>query len=224
MKFKLNTLILLTAAILFAGGVYLFERYQAQNPDAEDSEFGMPLFDFSENQVNALTVITPERKLMFERNPQKVADPWQMKSPDQGPADEAAIAFLLNQMTTANGQRTLEVPLKEKKSFGLDQPTATIEVKLKDQTTHRLVLGGKDPIDSGIYAQVDPPATSPDPLQVDLVPIAFLDAVNRPLSEWEKSEDQGESVPSQPESSPSLPEAGPPSFESPSPPPLPESN
>ena len=146
----------------------------------------------------------------MKRDPKKVTDSWQMKTPNEGPADEAAIAFLLNQMATANSQRPLEVALEEKQAFGFDKPAATIEVKLKDQTTHRLVLGGKDPIESGVYAQVDPPTTESAPLKVDLVPTAFLDAVNRPLSEWEKQEDQDESTPSltepQSESTPSLPD------------------
>ena len=66
MKIKSNTLILLVVAVLFAGGVYLFEQHQTQQTDTEEAESGEPLFEFSEDQVIALTVNTPDLEIVFE--------------------------------------------------------------------------------------------------------------------------------------------------------------
>lgn len=196
---KRNTTILLFAALLLGGGVLLFEQYQVKNPDAEDTESGTALFKFTEDQVNQLTITKPEQTLTFKRESEKSANAWQMTAPNQGPADEAAIAFVLSQMTTARSERTLEVALQEKAAFGFDQPLATIKVTLKDQTTHQLVLAGKDPVASAVYAQIDPPTPETDPLAVALVPVALLDATERPLNEWEQQADQGDSTPSLPD-------------------------
>lgn len=106
------------------------------------------------------------------------------------PASDASVAFLLNLLATGKSDRTLVMtdPAKQRKEYGLDEPVATVEVKLNNQESHRLILGKPDFNGTFLYAQADPPADQSEALEVLLVSPDFQNAVNRPLSEWKSSE------------------------------------
>jgi hypothetical protein len=186
MKLNLNTLILLLTALLLGGGVYLFEQQQApQQTAADQEETGTPIFAFKEDQVQSFNVKKSSQILAFQRTKRSFPHTWWMHSPKQAPANEASIAYLLNLLATGRSDRTLTIPATQRREFGLAQPMATIEVKLNDQQSHRLVLGKPNFNQSALYAQIDPPAQASENLEVLLVPTAFEEAVNRPLSEWQ---------------------------------------
>ncbi|MBW4494029.1 MAG: DUF4340 domain-containing protein [Oscillatoria princeps RMCB-10] len=113
------------------------------------------------------------------------------------PASDAPVAFLLNLLTTGKSDRTLVMtdPAKQRKEYGLDEPVATVEVKLKNQQSHRLILGKPDFNGTFLYAQSDPPPDKSENIEVLLVSPDFQNAVNRPLSEWKSS--QKDSKPSE---------------------------
>jgi hypothetical protein len=122
----------------------------------------------------------------------KTQAPKSPEKPEQGAASEASVAYLANLIATAQrqplkpdaGETTLRIPVNRLAEFGFNQPLATIDVNLDNQTSHRLLLGKPNFNRSAIYAQVDPPATASEDRRVVLVPITFENAVNRPLSEW----------------------------------------
>jgi hypothetical protein len=105
-------------------------------------------------------------------------------------ASDASVAYLLNLVTSAKFDRkiTMNEPQKQRQEYGLDAPLATVEVRLKNQQSHRLVLGKPDFNKSFLYAQVDPPGDVSKALDVVLVPADFENAVDRPVSEWKKEE------------------------------------
>ncbi len=180
---KSNTLILVIIATIFAGGVYVWERQQNSSSQTTEDGTGTDIFTFNEDEVERLTLTTPTQTLTFKKATSGPSA-WAIEQPKAGPADEAAVLFLINLLATARSQRTLEVSPTQKQEFGLVQPT-TVEVTLNDQQTHTLVLGGKDFEGSSIYARVDPVKTEVQSWTVDLVPTSFLDAVSRPLTEWQ---------------------------------------
>jgi hypothetical protein len=124
---------------------------------------------------------------------------WRMISPKAGPANDASVAFLLNLLATGSSESQVEVEASKLKEFGLDPAPVTILVTLKNRQQHRLVLGGPTYNQAGIYGQVDPPASSPAAaspapsptgspaakIQVKVLPVNFMNAVSRPLTEWE---------------------------------------
>ncbi|NJM67067.1 MAG: DUF4340 domain-containing protein [Acaryochloris sp. RU_4_1] len=185
MKLKTNTIVLLLIAALGCAGVLVWIRTQHPQDAAKQQEQAQKVFNFSEDQVVALQVQTPKQMLSFVRSQQRFPHTWQMKKPQAKPADEAAIAFLLNLLATSKSPRTLRVEPQRQSEFGFDQSPGTVEVTLQNQQRHRLVLGGQDPTESFVYAQVDPPAQPQAALAVVLVPTAFLSAINRPLPEWQ---------------------------------------
>lgn len=192
MKFKSSTLILLVLALGMGGAVYFWERQGTRSQLGEPAA-AQSIFGFKEDQVQALTIKTQQQTLSFIRagEPQEKGNQnkWLMKAPTQGPASEASVAYLLNLLVTAKSDRTLTALSSQRREFGLDQPLAIVEVKLNNQETHQLALGGPDFNHSVLYAQADPPAKTAQDLKVVLVPTAFENAVNRPLSEWRSNAD-----------------------------------
>jgi hypothetical protein len=204
MKLKTNTIVLLLMAALSGAGVLVWIRTQQPQDTAQQQEQAQKIFNFSEDQVVALQVQTPKQTLSFTRSQQSFPHTWRMNKPQNKPADEAAIAFLLNLLATSKSPRTLSVEPRRQSEFGFDQSPRTVEVTLQNQQRHRLVLGGQDPTESFVYAQVDPPAQAQGSLAVVLVPTAFLSAIHRPLPEWQAQTKPAPGSPKVPIPSPSV--------------------
>jgi hypothetical protein len=215
MTVKPSTLGLVFVAVLLGGVVYLVQTQSSSRPPNADSLNGgspnaetasatssttQKLFAFEEKQVQSFTLKTQLRSLSFKRDSN---GKWQMTEPDATPADDAAIAYLLNLLATGSSSRTFEAPTTRKEDFGFHQPMATIDLKLDNNETHRLIIGGYDFDRSRLYAQADPPTDAAN-LSVLLVSPDFDNAVNRPLADWKvKPESSKNSSPSPSPSSPS---------------------
>ena len=204
MKFQKTPLILLFSALLLGGYVYFAELRKEPQPQTTQTE-SKPIFAFKEADVQAFTVQTGEQTLSFEQ--MSIAVPsgqkgvgktssWQMVAPEKTMADQATVAFLLNLIATANSDRTLLTPISRQAEFGLSPPTATIEVKLSNQQTHRLLLGKPNFNRQFLYALADPIANSAQDLAVLQVAINFQNAIDRPLSEWKQAKPKPKASPS----------------------------
>lgn len=189
MKFQRTSVLLVAAALLLGGIVYYSESSNQPQPEESKTE-SQPLFNFKEADVQAFTVKTPKQTVSFEKTGQTVASAkqslWNMTAPEKTQASDGAVAFLLNLMATGKSDRTLTIPAARKAEFGLDQPSATIDVKLANQQTHQLVLGKPIFNRSFLYALADPASNPKQDLSILLVPIDFQNAVDRPLEEWKK--------------------------------------
>lgn len=198
MKFQATTIGLVAIAILLGGVVYFTESRNSSDPTAEEGAGGK-IFSFEESQIQAFTVETPDQTISFEKDD---AGQWQMQEPEQGTASDAAVAYLLNLLTTGESDRTLTTTVSNTAEFGLDEPSATIDVELDNQETHQLILGTANFDGSAIYAQADPesnsestseqPAeTEAEEAEIEEAEITVLqvspdlqNAVNRPLEDW----------------------------------------
>lgn len=142
------------------------------------------LFGFQESEVRSLSLKMPERSLSFVKNTVPNPTLWQMTLPNQAPANDASVAYLLNAIVSAKSPPLLTVPAAKQAEFGFDSPLATVELTLKGSKTHRLILGKPDFNRTSLYAQIDPqPGTD---LKISLVSLDFENAVNRPVGEWHK--------------------------------------
>lgn len=103
------------------------------------------------------------------------------------PANEAHIAFLLNELATGKSDRIIADPRIED---GIDKPLAIVDITLNNGKKHQLILGNLNYNNTALYAVADPPTQLTKPLDILLVPIDFQNAVNRPLSEWKQQEIQ----------------------------------
>lgn len=200
MKIQRTPIILLTIAALLGGAVFFYEAYQSTKQE-DGRSANQKLFPFEESDIQAFTMKTPQQTVSFAKvaasetpspkptaaSPSPTPQIWQMTAPTKGPASDGTVAFLLNLLGTGTAEKTLTIPTARLAEFGFDQPQATIDITLKNQKTHRLVLGNPDFNRSFLYAQIDP-VTNPKPEHtIHLVSLDFENAINRPLSEWKQS-------------------------------------
>jgi hypothetical protein len=183
MKIKSSTLAMLAIAALTVGGVYFWDRNQAQQTKtAEEKKSGTALFQFKEADIVQLNIRANGQTVELAR----MDNGWQIKAPKPGPADDATVSFLLNLLVTGRSERSLDANPSDLKEFGLAQPSATLDIQLKNQKAHQLLLGGQNFNQSARYARVDPFATKPgQKSSVMLIPNNFLDALKRPVSDWQ---------------------------------------
>ncbi|NEP56988.1 MAG: DUF4340 domain-containing protein [Symploca sp. SIO2G7] len=190
MKLQRTTLILLISAILLGSFVYFYEIKGAPQREAAKTT-KQPIFAFEEDEIQSVAIYTDDKTWQFERL-SKPELGWQMKKPKNTLANDAAISFLLNLLAKGESDRTISATADKLEEYGLDQPSATIEVGIKGEKVHKLALGKPDFNKSFLYAQVDPSQQKSEELSVLLVPIDFEYAVNRPMSEWEESKEDSD--------------------------------
>ncbi len=190
MKLQRTTLILLFLALGLGGFVY-FNEIQ-NTTQQQEAKAKQQIFSFEAEQVQSFKVKTKEQTLLFERGEKNGKSIWQMLVPTNTLASDASISYLMDLIVKGKINRTIEVAADQLQEYGLAQPQATIEVKLKNQQTHQLILGKPDFNRNFLYAQADPPAKPSENVNVILVSPDFENAVNRQLSEW-KSQDTSDS-------------------------------
>lgn len=188
MKLQRSTVILVAVALLL-GGVVLLTQTDRSGPNdstsAQSDTDASPIFEFEEADVVGLQIETDGQEVVFEQDESGF---WQMIQPEEHPAEEAAIAFLLSRLTTDGLVQTTTIDAANPSEFGLEVPFATVELTLADDSTHLLVLGDADFSGQNYYALVDPEEF---PLLEDagevsaaIVSANILSGVDRPLEEW----------------------------------------
>ncbi|MEM6434835.1 MAG: DUF4340 domain-containing protein [Cyanobacteria bacterium P01_D01_bin.115] len=189
MKLQRSTMIL-EATALVMGGVVLFTQARQGNPTrsttGQSNAAATPVFEFEEADVVGLSIETQDQTVVFERGEGGF---WQMTQPQQQPAEEAAIAFLLSRLTTDGLVQTTTIEVSDPAEFGLDAPFATVDLTLADETTHQLVLGAADFSGRNYYALIDPETlplseTTGD-IDAAIVTENIRNGVDRPLEEWQ---------------------------------------
>jgi hypothetical protein len=212
MKLQRSTLVLTLSACVLTTAYFIYDLQVAPHQEAAEQK-SKRLFQFQEEDVVNLQILLGDTTFSFERKAQdSELNPWMMNSPEITVANDASVAFLLNLLATGESTQTLSITPDRQQEFGFDQPLATIEVTLKDKTSHRLVLGTADFDRTGIYAQVDPVAGE-QMLTVRVLPTSFENAVSRPPDDWKKPPAPSPT----PSTSPEAPSPEAPSFEAPSP-------
>ncbi|NJL23321.1 MAG: hypothetical protein HC895_24910 [Leptolyngbyaceae cyanobacterium SM1_3_5] len=101
MKLHPMTWTLVAVAGLLGGFVYFSEVRNASQSE-ETATQAASLFGFEEKQVQRFRVQTRLHNLLFERDS---AGKWQMQEPDQTPASDASVAYLLNLLATQERDR-----------------------------------------------------------------------------------------------------------------------
>ena len=183
-------LLLLAIAGLLGAGVYWFEsRKVSLQPEAQ-GETRQPIVSLPERDIEALTIKTVAQTIVLDRIPSTGppgASPtaaWMVRSPKpETQASETSVAFLTN-LLVSKGDRLPQVLSSRKAEFGLDQPLATIEVRLPKQQMQTIVLGKLNFDRTGLYAVVNPPVDPNAAFSVLLVSPSFESAVTRPVEEW----------------------------------------
>ncbi|MBE9035643.1 DUF4340 domain-containing protein [aff. Roholtiella sp. LEGE 12411] len=194
MKLPRTTLILILLALGLGGFVYFYEM-KGSTQREEIKEKKQQIFSFGEDDVQSLTINTKNITLSLERNTQSSNPKWVIKSPTSVPANDAIVSYLMDLLVKGKSERTLSIPANQRGEFALDQPQATINITLKNQKNHQLILGKPDFSDRFLYAQTEPTAKPDGNIDILLVSKDFANAVNRELSEWRQPVDNSQKLP-----------------------------
>ncbi|BAY94569.1 MULTISPECIES: DUF4340 domain-containing protein [unclassified Tolypothrix] len=186
MKFSRTTLILILLALGLGSFVYFYEiRGATQREEVKEKK--QQIFTFTADDVQSLKIATAKLSLALERNPQDNPPKWLLKSPVSEPANDAIVSYLMDLLVKGKSDRSLSIPANQKGDFGLDNPQATINITLKNQQSHQLLLGTTNFNRRLLYVQADPSVKPDGNIDILLVSTDFENAVNRDLSEWKQT-------------------------------------
>jgi hypothetical protein len=170
---KRSTLIILLVAALGGAAVYYLEIKDAKPRDAEP-ETSKPAFAFKREDLIGLTVNRKGQNVVLTAQDGK----WAVAQPLSAPANQSAIDSLIGDLINTRIERSLPASPDELKSYGLAEPAVTVEVKLKDNKTHRIKLGAKDFSNQSVYGVID------DGKDVSLLPISLLTSADKSVDDF----------------------------------------
>ena len=169
---KKNTLILLLLAAVIAVAVYFLEIKQGK-PRDEKTDESKPAFAFTRDDISTISITRSGQSVTLEEKDGK----WTITQPLTAQADQTTADSLVSSLTSAKIERSLTPSAEEMKSFGLEEPAVTVEIKLKSGETQTIKLGAKDFSGLSAYAQL---SSSGD---VALVPSSLLTNADKSLND-----------------------------------------
>ncbi len=164
------------------GGFVYFHEIKGKTQTTEIKTQKQKIFAFTADDVQSLTIKFKETTLQIEKRNTSEKPQWEIKSPISTLANDAIVSYLMDLLVKGKSERTVSISPTELSEFGLDKPVATIDIKLKNQESHQLILGKGDFNNQFLYAQADANKN----MKLLLVSKDFVNAVNRDISEWKQ--------------------------------------
>ena len=188
MKLTKSTWILIFLALILGGWVYFYEIKGSEKRSQIETK-QQQIFNFTEAEVQQIIITKPQEILEFVRTGNQ-NQTWQMKQPEDVPASDASIAFLLDLIAQGQRDRAFTIPSSNLSQYGLDDNSTKITIELNNQERHELIVGNSNLSDRFVYAQVNSLTNNHKTTQIEtkviLVPKNWHYAVNRDLSEWKQ--------------------------------------
>src|SRR5215471_10141744 len=169
---KKNTLILLVMAAAIGVAVYFLE-IKPGKPRDEKSDESKPAFAFKREDISSISITRSGQSVTLQDTDGK----WTISQPLTAQANQSAVDSLVSSLTSAKIERTLTPSGEEMKSFGLEEPAVTVEIKLKSGETQNLKMGSKDFSGLSAYAQIG------DSKDVALMPASVLTNSDKSLND-----------------------------------------
>ncbi|MEB3342273.1 DUF4340 domain-containing protein [Okeania sp.] len=187
MKIQKTTLILMLIALTLGGFVYLFEIVGKQK-QAEIQEQRKRVFDFEDEQIQAVTIKQKSGILTLKIDEQAEEKSWNITAPIAKKADLQTVEFLLDELENLKSDHSITTSVSQLSEYGLEKPEITLEIQLKDGKTNRLFLGQPDFDNRFIYSQLELEGEAPEKVSILLLSINFKNIITKPVSEWEEQE------------------------------------
>ena len=169
---KRNTLVLLMLAAVIGVAVYFLE-IKPGKPRDEKSDESKPAFAFKREDIASISITRSGQSVTLQDTDGK----WSISQPLTAPANQSAVDSMVSSLTSAKIERTITPSGEEIKSFGLEEPAVTVEIKLKNGESQTLKLGSKDYSGLSAYAQIG------DSKDVTLVPASVLTNADKSLND-----------------------------------------
>ncbi|MBX2865448.1 MAG: DUF4340 domain-containing protein [Leptolyngbyaceae cyanobacterium MAG.088] len=174
MKLQRSTAMLLGVAISLVTIVTIVETQK----DTQISK-GERLYTFTEADISAFTLERDDETLSFT----KADNTWQMTEPEKAAAAPSSVAFLLNIITSDSIQETITTTPNQLETYGLDQPTATIQLTV-DNENYKLSVGNEDFSGTSLYVMTSHEVVEPNPVDIYLMPKELENGIERSVNEW----------------------------------------
>ncbi len=129
---------ILVLLVLVAGlGTYLwvYEVPKAQQEGKKEKLLGV-----DKDAVTGIALTYPDREIELRKGDKD----WRLVRPVDAPADETVVKGILSALADAEVQKSLDEVPKDLAPFGLDKPTVTARLTLKDGTQPPAVAVGKN--------------------------------------------------------------------------------
>ena len=129
--------VLVLGVLVAALGAYLwlYELPKAQREGKKEK-----LVAVDKDAVTGITLVYPDREIELHRED----GTWRLVRPVQAPADDATVKAVVGTIADAEVQRTLDQAPADLAPFGLDKPTVTARLTLKDGSQPPPVVVGKN--------------------------------------------------------------------------------
>ena len=141
--------ILILLVLVAALGTYL---YVYELPEAAREGKKAKLLGVDKDAVTGMVLTYPDRELELKKDDQG----WRLVRPAEAPADDTVVKGVLSTLTDAEVQKTLDQLPPNLAAFGLDKPTVTVKLTLKDGSQPPpLVVGKNTTIGGKAYVRKD---------------------------------------------------------------------
>lgn len=186
MKLQKTTLILVGLALALGTFVY-FSEIKDEPELVTNQNKRAKIFDFKEDEIKQLIIETEAETLQFERT-ENAESTWQMKQPEDTPANDGVVVFLLNLLVKGKSERAFTTA-NNLSQYGLQPPFAKITVILNNNKEYKLLLGKPDFENKLIYATKDFNFDRQQNREILLVSKNFQYAIiERSLADWKREE------------------------------------
>lgn len=128
-------LVLLVLVAALGAYLFLYEVPQAEREAAKEKLLGV-----DKDAIAGITLGYPDREIVLEKRD----GVWRLTKPVDAPADDNAVKGIVNTLADAEVQKTLDELPADLAPFGLDKPTVTAQVRLKDGSQPPSVAVGKN--------------------------------------------------------------------------------
>lgn len=147
---KRSTGIVFLVALALAAFVYFYDLKHKPASEAASSE-SKPAFTLTSSDVKQIKIQRAGTTMDFERK----SDGWYMTQPRAQRAEGSALDGLASTLSFVSVDRTFPNTPDNLNSFGLKDPTVTLDFTLNNGTSHEVRFGGKDFSASSVYALID---------------------------------------------------------------------
>lgn len=151
---KFRGLILAVVVLLVLGGLLYWSNHHKPSEEPNPSSVAAPPAILMLDSASVAQVSLIRKGLAPVTLAKSNSDRWQITAPRPYPADRDAVSGLLATLSALNADRVVEDKASDLKPYGLDDPSFTLDITLKDRKEHKLLLGDDTPAGGDVYAML----------------------------------------------------------------------
>jgi hypothetical protein len=151
---KFYNLILATVVLLALMGTMYWSDHRKPDEDAAkaSADTSPAILKLDSSAITKVELKNKDAEpLVLDKN---ASGAWQIAQPKPLPADQIAVSNALSALSSLNSERLVDDKVSDVKQFGLDPPSAEIDVTEKNNKSQKLLIGNATPTGNAIYAML----------------------------------------------------------------------